>query len=114
MWPWVKGNDSQRSFRVCSNLDNLGGTRYIHLERSLTGLTARPLEQLPSVLVPTDKHITHSVPSRDCFLILRGHSTWQHLDFKVNVKGSFVFKNETKDKQHMLGSPEITFCTAGL
>lgn len=47
------------------------------------------------------KHLARKLPSGDWFLILLGRGKWQHLDFKVNVKGSFVFKNE-KDKQQML------------
>lgn len=92
--------------------DSSGVARYISLVRRMTSLTDtahRAASQYHRTSCTSTSHV--SFPSGDCFLILLGHSKWQHLDFKVNVKGSFVFKNETKDKQQMLGCPEITFCT---
>lgn len=76
---------------------------------SLTDTAHRAASQDHRTSRTSTSHV--SFPSGDCFLILLGHSKWQHLDLKVDVKGSFVFKNGTKDKQQMLGSPEITFWT---
>lgn len=48
-----------------------------------------------------------------CLLIPLGHGKWQHLDFKVNAKGRDLYL-KMKDKQQILGRPEITFYVAGL
>lgn len=71
--------------------------RYISLVRRMTSLTDtahRAASQDHRTSRTSTSHV--SFPSGDCFLILLGHSKWQHLDLKVDVKGSFVLKMEQK------------------